>query len=133
MNAAVTGNALTLERCVVRDTASRRGRTRAVAPGATSAVHLHYGRIILDPSDAPVSFSTGTHETGFIAPAGSATIVADGRTFTLTQYDALYTPRDCHVEVRPGTAGCDLAEVSAPVEGRYPIQFVAFADVQKDA
>jgi 5-deoxy-glucuronate isomerase len=133
MNAAVTGSTLTLERCVVRDTASRRGRTRAVAPGVTSAVHLHYGRIILNPGDAPVSFSTGTHETGFIALQGSATIVADGRTFNLTQYDALYTPRDSHVEVRPGTTGCDLAEVSAPVDGRYPIQFVAFADVQKDA
>src|SRR5262245_5040724 len=128
MNAAVSGNALTLERCVVRDTAARRGRTRAVAPGVTSAMHLHYGRIILDPGDAPVSFSTGTHETGLIALAGSATIVADGRTFNLTRYDALYTPRDCNVEVRPGTTGCDIAELSAPVEGHYPIQFVAFAD-----
>jgi 5-deoxy-glucuronate isomerase len=133
MNSAITDTTLTLERCVVRNTAARRGRTRAVAPGATSAVHLHYGRIILDGKDAPLSFSTGTHETGFIALKGSATIVADGRTFELAQYDALYAPRDCNVEVRPGIAGCDLAEVSAPIEGRYPIQFVAFADVQKDS
>jgi 5-deoxy-glucuronate isomerase len=133
MNTAITDSTLALERCVVRDTAARRGRTRAVAPGTTSAVHLHYGRIILDAGDAPVSFSTGTNETGFIALKGSATIVADGRAFELVQYDALYTPRDCSVEVRPGSGGCDLAEVSAPVENRYPIQFVAFADVQKDS
>jgi 5-deoxy-glucuronate isomerase len=132
MNTALSDNTLALERCVVRDTAARRGRTRAVAPGVTSAVHLHYGRIILDGGDPALSFSTGTHETGFIALKGSATIVADGQTFELAQYDALYTPRDCAVEVRPGSAGCDLAELSAPVDGRYPIQFVAFANVQKD-
>jgi 5-deoxy-glucuronate isomerase len=132
IDTALTDNALTLERCVVRDTASRRGRTRAVAPGAVSASHLHYGRIILESSDAALSFSTGEHETGLIALGGSATIVASGRTFELGQYDALYTPRDCDVEVRPGRGGCDLAEISAPVDGHYPIQFVAFADVQRD-
>src|SRR5262245_14569358 len=115
MNTAVTGNTLALERCVVRDTAARRGRTRAVPPGATSAVHLLYVRVILGAAAAPLSFSTGTHETGLIALKGSATIVAAGRTFELAQYDALYTPRDCSVEVRPGSAGCDVAEVSAPV------------------
>ena len=132
MSTAPADNALTLDRCVVRDTAARPGRTRAVAPGETSAAHLHYGRIILGGNDAALSFSTGEHETGFIALKGSATIVAEGQTFDLGKYDALYVPRDCNVEVRPGSGGCDLAEISAPVAGRYPIQFVAFADVQKD-
>jgi len=95
--------------------------------------HLHYGRIILKPGDAALSFSTGEQETGFIALGGSATIAAEGRTYDLHQYDALYVPRDCSVEVRPGSAGCDLAEVSAPVAQRHPVQFVSFADVQKDS
>ena len=47
-------------------------------------------------------------------------------------YDALYVPRDSEVEVRPGPEGCDLAEVAAPVEKSYPLQFVAWKDVQKD-
>jgi 5-deoxy-glucuronate isomerase len=127
-----TDDSLTLERCVVRNTAARHGRTRAVAPGRTSARYLHYGRIILDAGETALSFSTGDHETGFIALKGSATIVADGRSFDLGRYDALYVPRDCGVEVRPGPGGCDLAELSAPVVGRYPLQFVAFAAVQKD-
>lgn len=127
-----TNPSLTLESCVVRDTAARKGRTRTVSPGPTSAKHLHYGRIILDEGDAALSFSTGGHETGFIALKGAATIAAEGKTFTLGRYDGLYVPRDCKVEIKPGPGGCDLAEVSAPVDKLYPVQFVPFADVQKD-
>lgn len=132
MTTDTTDSALTLERCVVRDTAARPGRTQSVAPGRTAASHLHYGRIILREDDEALSFSTGDHETGFIALKGAASVVAGGQTFELVPYDALYVPRDSSVEVRPGHGGCDLAEVSAPVRGHHPIQFVRFADVQKD-
>ena len=41
--------------CIVRNTAARKGRTHAVAPGSDGRRgHLHYGRIILDAGDAPV-------------------------------------------------------------------------------
>ena len=123
---------LTLDRCVVRNTAVRSGRTRAVAPGDTSATHLHYGRVILGPGDAALSFSTGDHETGLIALKGTGTVTVADQAFELGLYDALYAPRDSRVEVRPGPGGCDLAEISAPVTGQYPVQFVPFADVQKD-
>lgn len=127
-----TDSSLTVDRCVVRDTAARKGRTRSVSPGPTSARHLHYGRVILGEGDPPLSFATEDHETGFIALNGSATITGGGQLFSLARYDALYVPRDCRVEVRPGAGGCDLAELSAPVAQRYPIQFVPFAEVQKD-
>jgi len=129
---ATTELPLTLERCVVRDTASGKGRTRAVAPGTLSSRHLHYGRINLDAGDAAVKWSTGDHETGLIALNGTATVKADDQTFSMGRYDALYVPRGCNVEVLAGAAGCDLAELSAPVMKRHPVQFVAFADVQKD-
>ncbi len=125
-------DSLVMERCVVRNTAARPGRTRAVTPGATAATHLHYGRIILGEAAAALPFHTGEHETGLIALKGAATVAAGGRTFSLGQYDALYVPRDCQVEVRPGPGGCDLAELSAPVVARHPIQFVPYADVQQD-
>lgn len=128
----VGDTALTVETCVVRDTAARPGRTRTVAPGITSAKYLHYGRVILQGSDAPLAFATGEHETGFIALKGAASIVAGGRTYSLVPYDALYVPRDCRVEIRAGAEGCDLAEISAPVRQTFPVQFVSFADVQKD-
>ena len=125
-----THSPLNLERCVVRNTAAGKGRTRSVSPGHTAARHLHYGRIILDAGDAALTFNTDDHETGFIALEGSATIVANGAAFTLGRYDALYVPRGCAVEVRAGDGGCDLAELSAPVAQHYPVQFVAFAEVQ---
>jgi 5-deoxy-glucuronate isomerase len=127
-----TDSPLTPDRCVIRNTGSRKGRTRSVLPGRTAARYLHYGRIILDENDDSISFDTGEHETGFIALGGTAAVIADAQSFTLGQYDGLYVPRDSRVEVQPGPGGCDLLELSAPVEGRYPIQFVAFADVQRD-
>ncbi|HWB84354.1 MAG TPA: 5-deoxy-glucuronate isomerase [Bryobacteraceae bacterium] len=47
-------------------------------------------------------------------------------------YNALYVPRALRF-AWPGEAGCDLAEVSAPVSGTYPLQFVRFADIRRDS
>ncbi|HEX7828255.1 MAG TPA: 5-deoxy-glucuronate isomerase [Thermoanaerobaculia bacterium] len=113
--------------CVVRDTASHRGRHISVKPGTTAARHLHYGRIVLENESA--TFNTEERETAFIGLKGDAAIEADGARYELGQYDALYVPRDTQVTVR-GT--CDIAEVAAPVDNKYPIQFVKFADVQND-
>jgi 5-deoxy-glucuronate isomerase len=118
--------------CIVRNTAAKKGRTTAVAPGTTAARHLHYGRIILDTGDAPVRFDTGGMETGLVCLRGGAQVNADGQAHRMGKYDALYIPRDAAVEISPGAEGCDFAEIAAPVEKRYPLQFVAFNDVQKD-
>ena len=125
--------ALALAGCVVRNTAAKKGRNRAVAPGATSAKHLHYGRIILDAGQKAVRFSTDTLETGLICLKGSATIVVDGAPYQAGRFDSIYVPRDSQVEITPGSNGCDIAEIAAPVSAGIPVQFVAFADVQKDS
>jgi 5-deoxy-glucuronate isomerase len=118
--------------CVVRNTAAVKGRTRSVAPGATAARHLHYGRIILDPGVPPERVDPGDHETGLVALSGGATVRLGGETFVLTPYDALYIPHHTVFVVEPGPTGCDLAELSAPVTGDYPVQYVPFEAVQKD-
>jgi 5-deoxy-glucuronate isomerase len=123
---------LTPDRCVVRGTHARKGRTRSLDPATTAARNLHYGRVVLDGKDAPLRFGTGGLETGLVALRGRAEVTAGGRAFTLAPYDALYVPRDSEVEVRPAGEGCDLAEIAAPVEGAYPLQLVSWADVQKD-
>jgi 5-deoxy-glucuronate isomerase len=128
----VTLNPLEPDRCVVRNTAAGKGRTLSVAPGRTPARHLHYGRVILAASDAPLSFETGERETGFICLKGAATVAAGGEEHALVPYDALYVPRDSKVRVTPGPSGVDLAEIAAPVEGRHPVQMVRYADVQRD-
>ena len=58
--------------CIVRNTAGKKGRTTAVAPGTAASRYLHYGRIILDPGDAPLSFATEQMETGLIGLKGSS-------------------------------------------------------------
>jgi 5-deoxy-glucuronate isomerase len=129
----ITSHAITESSCVVRGTHASKGRTSAVAPGATAARHLHYGRIILEAGDGPLSFATKAQETALICLKGRAEVKTNGESFELSRYDSLYIPRDAEVEVSPSSEGCDLAEISAPVDHHYPVQFVPFADVQKDS
>ena len=126
-------HAITDGTCIVRDTAAKKGRTVAIAPGTTTASrHLSYGRIILDAGTAPERIESGDKETGLIALRGSATVTVDGTAYALSRYDALYVPRDTTFTVSPGPDGCDLAEIAAPVSKRHPVQHVRFADVRKD-
>ena len=118
--------------CIVRDTASKKGRTRTVAPGATASRHLHYGRIILDAHHPPLAFETGDLETALICLAGTAIVAIGNQTLSLGKYDSLYVPRLMDVTVTPGASGCDVAEIAAPVTKTHPVQFVSFADVQRD-
>ena len=117
------------ETCYVPATHKGKGRRTAVAPGQTPMRNLHYGRITLDAGDEALTFETGTHETALVCLKGEAEISVGGEAYRLGQYDALYVPRDSRVEVR---GACDLAELSAPVEGDYPVQLVRFAEVQEN-
>jgi 5-deoxy-glucuronate isomerase len=118
--------------CIVRNTASRKGRTRAVAPGTTASRYLHYGRIILDATDPPLAFATSDMETVLICVGGTATVGAERHSFSFDRYDSVYVPRLADVTVTPGLSGCDLIEIAAPVTKTHPVQFVRFADVQRD-
>lgn len=130
----MTTHAITGATCIVRDTAGKKGRTTAIAPGAQTRAsrHLHYGRIILDAGTAPERIESGDKETGLIALRGSATVTVNATAYELARYDALYIPRDTTFTVAPGPEGCDLAEIAAPVSKRHPVQHVRFEDVRKD-
>jgi 5-deoxy-glucuronate isomerase len=121
------------ETCFVRGTHAKKGRTRWLSPGSGAVRELHYGRIILDAGAAPVHFENGNHETGLICLNGRAQVKVLGSSFSLGLYDSLYVPRDSEIEVTAASKdGCDLAEISAPVQHAYPVQFVPYADVVKD-
>ena len=121
--------------CVRRGTHKQKGRTQWLAPGTAAVRYLPYGRIILD-AGGKMEFSTGERETGLICLRGRAEVRAASHnhpsTFELTPYDALYIPRDSEAQVLAGAGGCDLAEISAPVTGSYPLQFVSYAKVRQD-
>src|ERR687898_1516173 len=97
--------AITTESCIVRDTASGKGRTTAVEPGRTAARHLHYGRIILSEGDSALRFETKDRETSLICLKGSAQVKTEGTSYTLGKYDAIYVPRDASIEVTPSAGG----------------------------
>jgi len=129
----IAPNNITAETCFVPATHKGKGRRTAVAPGATAARYLHYGRITLGTDDAPISFQNNDHETGLICLNGAAKVSSSGETFELSRYDAVYIPRDSNIEVQAnGTQGCDLAEVSAPVSQRYPAKFVSYSEVRQN-
>ena len=122
--------------CVRRGTHKQKGRTEWLAPDIAAVRHLHYGRIILD-GGGKIEFSTGERETGLICLRGRAEVRAASQSYhstphELTPYDALYIPRDSEAQVLAGAEGCDLAEISAPVAGSYPLQFVSYAQVRQD-
>ncbi|HKN83404.1 MAG TPA: 5-deoxy-glucuronate isomerase [Pyrinomonadaceae bacterium] len=128
----VAQNPITRETCFVPKTHEGKGRRIAVAPGRTAARYLHYGRVTLAAGDDPVKFGANDHEVGLICLNGKATVKADGESFELDRYDALYVPRDSEIEISSGPDGCDLAEVSAPVEKRYPQKFVSYKEVREN-
>jgi len=126
-------NPITPETCFVPKTHEGKGRRTAVAPGETAARYLHYGRITLDAGDAPVEFNSGEHEIGLICLNGKASVRANTESFELDRYDAVYVPRDSQIAVEAsGPSGCDLAEVSAPVDKRYPMKFVSYKEVREN-
>jgi 5-deoxy-glucuronate isomerase len=118
--------------CIVRNTGARKGRTLSVVPGRSATRFLHYGRIILDPRQQPVRFDTSDCETGLVCLKGTATVNVGPHSFRMDRLDALYVPRESQIEVTPGSDGCDLAEIAAPVAERYPLQFVDYDDVKKN-
>ena len=118
------------ETCFVAATDKGAGRRLSVTPGNTAARFLNYGRIAIGPADAAVRFQNNDHETGLICLRGEATVSANGETFELSQYDAVYIPRDSDIEVAASNDGCDVAEISAPVSRKYPMKFVSYQDVR---
>jgi 5-deoxy-glucuronate isomerase len=123
--------ALQHDRIVFKKTNAHKGRLLSVTPQNSAMKHLSYGRIVLDAGTPRVSFEAGGDEVGLVCLGGQATVTVGGTSYDLGRHDAIYIPRDSHVEVATTTA-VDLAECRAPVEGHYPVQHVKFADVAQN-
>lgn len=116
---------------VFRKTNAHRGRRVVVTPANSTMKHLCYARILLDQQTAEVQFENGNQEAGLICLSGEVTVSADGRDFTLQRYDAAYIPRDSSIKLATAS-NADIAEFSAEVSERYPLQIVRYADVKRD-
>lgn len=116
---------------LVRGTAAKMGRHMFIRPGNSSMRQVSYGRIRLGPAEKRVIFANEGQETGLICVEGEAAASVAGERYVLTPGDALYVPRGTMVLVETDS-NVDLVECSAPVEGEYPVQFVASTSQQKD-
>ena len=116
---------------IFRGTNRKKGRTISITPDNSAMKHLAYGRIILDSDLSRAEFSTGDREIGLICLSGECSVKAEGQTHEIGRYDSIYLPRDTNVEITTRSA-VDLAECSAEVDNKYPLQVVRYADVEKD-
>jgi 5-deoxy-glucuronate isomerase len=120
-----------LEKMVFRKTNTRLGRHISVSPDNSAMKHLAYGRIILNPATPHVSFSNHNRETALLCLSGEVEVRAASEKFKLGQYDAIYIPRDTEIELRTDSR-VDVAEFSADVDLRYPVQFVSHQALSQD-
>ncbi len=116
---------------VFRKTNAHLGRKISVSPGNSTNRHLSYGRIILNSLTSEASFNNGDQETGLIVLSGEANITAGTEETHLSQYDAIYVPRETHIRVSTSSA-VDIAEFSSDVGKKYPLQVVRFSEISRD-
>jgi 5-deoxy-glucuronate isomerase len=127
----VPATPLARDQVVFRRTNAKKGRHISVTPANSATRHLSYGRIRLDAEVPEVAFDAGAEEVGLVCFQGAATVTVDGQAFNLGRYDAMYIPRDSRIAVMTSSA-VDLAELRAPVEHRYPLRHVPYAEVLAD-
>jgi len=113
-----------------RGTGKVLGRKRIIDQTNSGLEFLRYGRIVLNDGDIPVT--THDEETVFLCLNGEGEVRTDGISYRLGKYDALYLPRDSECTVS-SSGFFDVAEISSPVKGHYPVQLVRFADIVKDS
>jgi 5-deoxy-glucuronate isomerase len=120
-----------VDRYVFRDTNKHKGRKISISPQNSSMKHLEYGRIILDSELPSEEFESGEREIGLICLSGECSIDVDGEVQQIKHYDSIYIPRDSHIVISTGSR-VDLAECSAEVDNRYPLQVVRYEDVKQN-
>lgn len=121
-----------LDTMIFRRTQAAKGRHVSVSPANSPMRHLAYGRVILDSAQPAAVFNTAERETTLVCLSGEAPVKVDSNEFALRPYDALYIPRDSAVAVN-ASKPVDLAEFSAEVAKRYPVQLVRSADVTAES
>ena len=116
---------------IFRKTNAHIGRKILASPQNSSMRYLAYGRIILNRSHSSESFSTADRETGLICLSGEPVVTVDSTPTALSKYDSLYVPRDSFVSITT-EGSADIAEFSAEVAHRFPLQVVRFSEMSTD-
>jgi 5-deoxy-glucuronate isomerase len=114
-----------------RGTHRIQGRRRIIHQYNTGLEFLRYGRIVLGKRGGKIDVDSQDEEIGFVCLNGNGMIQADGKSYSLNKYDALYLPRESHSTISSQNS-FDLAECAASASKKFPVQFVRFEEVLKD-
>jgi 5-deoxy-glucuronate isomerase len=127
----IVNEPVTREGNVFRATNRHKGRKVFITPANSTMQHLCYARIRLDRDTSEVRFENGNRETALICLSGEAEVKVGVENFALAERDSVYIPRDSTVQIKT-RSNADIAEFSAAVEGKYPLQIVRYSDVKND-
>jgi 5-deoxy-glucuronate isomerase len=131
MQSVVFSERVAHESKVFRKTNIHKGRRVFITPQNSGMQHLCYARTILDQSIAESGWDTGEHETALVCLSGDVEVSVGDTRFTLRERDSSYVPRDSSISLKTNSAA-DIAEFSAPVNGKYPLQIVRYADIKNN-
>jgi 5-deoxy-glucuronate isomerase len=110
---------------------STNGYVKQVLPGHGSMLWLTQGVLHVERGSGEISVDEPGQETVFVCLAGTATIEVNKERFAFTKHDALYLPKDMQAIVASEDRAT-FCTASAPVEGKYPLQYVPYSEVCKN-
>ena len=127
----VLNEAVTREGNIFRKTNAHKGRKVFITPANSTMKHLCYARTILDENTPKVGFENRGQETALICLSGEVDLTVGSERFKLGEWDSVYIPRGSSIQLETRSSA-DVAEFSAEVDNKYPLQIVRYSDVKDD-
>ena len=127
----VLNEAVTREGNIFRKTNAHKGRKVFITPANSTMKHLCYARTILDENTPKVGFENRGQETALICLSGEVEATVGSERFKLGEWDSVYIPRGSSIQLETRSSA-DVAEFSAEVDNKYPLQIVRYSDVKDD-
>src|SRR5438067_3925246 len=127
----VLNEVVTREGNIFRKTNAHKGRKVFITPANSTMKHLCYARTILDENTPKVGFENRGQETALICLSGEVEATVGSERFKLGEWDSVYIPRGSSIQLETRSSA-DVAEFSAEVDNKYPLQIVRYSDVKDD-
>ena len=127
----VLNEVVTREGNIFRKTNAHKGRKVFITPANSTMKHLCYARTILDENTPKVGFENRGQETALICLSGEVEATVGSERFKLGERDSVYIPRGSSIQLETRSSA-DVAEFSAEVDNKYPLQIVRYAEVKDD-
>lgn len=120
---------MTQHNWLIRNTASRKGRTISITPENTDFRFISAGRIILDDEVPAVTARNEGTETTLLVLHGSGRVNVGGHSYPVTRFDGVYVPRGEEFTVETDET-LDIFEGSAPTDVRAEPRHVRFDEIK---